>query len=115
MIRRPPVSTLFPYTTLFRSRAASEVRSTFTRNGGNLGEPGSVSYLFSQKGTILARGSEEEIMLTALDAGAEDVRDNGDGTFEVITAPSDLETVRQALEQEGVQIEIGRASCRERL
>src|SRR5690606_41186879 len=69
MIRRPPVSTLFPYTTLFRSRAASEVRSTFTRNGGNRGEPGSVSYLFSQKGTILARGSEEEIMLTALDAG----------------------------------------------
>lgn len=88
-----------------RNRAASEVRSTFTRNGGNLGEPGSVSYLFSQKGTILARGSEEEIMLTALDAGAEDVRDNGDGTFEVITAPSDLETVRQALEQEGVQID----------
>ena len=64
-----------------------------------------MSYLFSQKGTILARGSEEEIMLTALDAGAEDVRDNGDGTFEVITAPSDLETVRQALEQEGVQID----------
>lgn len=88
-----------------RNRAASEVRSTFTRNGGNLGEPGSVGYLFSQKGTILARGEEEDVMLTALDAGAEDIRDSGDGTFEVITAPSDLEQVRQALEQVGITIE----------
>ena len=88
-----------------RNRAASEVRSTFTRNGGNLGEPGSVGYLFSQTGTILARGEEEDIMLAALDAGAEDVRDSGDGTFEVITAPSDLEPVRQALEQADIPIE----------
>jgi YebC/PmpR family DNA-binding regulatory protein len=70
-----------------RNRAASDVRSTFTRYNSNLGEPGSVGYLFSQKGLILASGSEEEVMLAALEAGAEDVLDNDDGTFEVVTAP----------------------------
>jgi transcriptional/translational regulatory protein YebC/TACO1 len=53
-----------------RNRAASDVRSTFTRNNGNLGEPGSVGYLFSQKGMILAKGTEDDVMLAALDAGA---------------------------------------------
>ncbi|MDH3190398.1 MAG: YebC/PmpR family DNA-binding transcriptional regulator [Acidimicrobiia bacterium] len=88
-----------------RNRAASDVRSTFTRNNGNLGEPGSVGYLFSQKGMILARGSEDDVILLALDAGAEDVRDAGDGTLEVITGPSDLPAVRDALEGGGVEIE----------
>ncbi len=88
-----------------RNRAASDVRSTFTRNNGNLGEPGSVGYLFAQKGLILARGSEDDVMLAALDAGAEDVRDGGDGTLEVITMASDLRTVRTALEASGVEIE----------
>jgi YebC/PmpR family DNA-binding regulatory protein len=80
-----------------RNRAASDVRSTFTRSGGNLGEPGSVGYLFSQKGLIEVKGDEDEIMLTALDAGAEDVRDSGDGWFEVVTSPGDLPQVRNAL------------------
>jgi YebC/PmpR family DNA-binding regulatory protein len=88
-----------------RNRAASEVRSTFTRAGGNLGEPGSVGYLFSQKGLIVAGGTEDEVMLAALDAGAEDVEDNGDGTFEVITQPGDLGSVRQALDSGGFAIE----------
>lgn len=88
-----------------RNRAASDVRSTFNRNGGNLGEPGSVGYLFSQKGTILARGEEDEVMLVALEAGAEDIRDGGEGSYEVITAPSDLPTVRAALTGAGVTIE----------
>jgi YebC/PmpR family DNA-binding regulatory protein len=88
-----------------RNRAASDVRSTFTRRNGNLGEPGSVGYLFSQKGLILASGSEDDVLLAALDAGAEDVLDNGDGTFEVVTAPSDLGPVRDALEAAGVVIE----------
>ncbi|HEX6946334.1 MAG TPA: YebC/PmpR family DNA-binding transcriptional regulator [Acidimicrobiia bacterium] len=87
-----------------RNRAASEVRSTFTRNNGNLGEPGSVGYLFSQKGLVVAAGAEEDVMLTALDAGAEDVIDNGDGTFEVISAPSDLDPVRVALEAAGIEV-----------
>ena len=80
-----------------RNRAASDVRSTFTRSGGNLGEPGSVGYLFSQKGLIEVKGDEDEIMLTAVDAGAEDVRDSGDGWFEVVTSPGDLPQVRNAL------------------
>lgn len=86
-----------------RNRAASDVRSTFTRNGGNLGEPGSVAYLFEQKGYVLASGDEDEVMLSALDAGAEDIRESGE-QFEVITAPSDLPSVRAALEAAGVEI-----------
>ena len=88
-----------------RNRAASDVRSTFTRHNSNLGEPGSVGYLFSQKGVILANGSEEEVMLTALDAGAEDIRDAGEGMFEVITEAGDLRRVREALASSGVGIE----------
>lgn len=88
-----------------RNRAASDVRSTFTRHNGSLGEPGSVGYLFSQKGLIIARGSEEKVMLTALDAGAEDVREADDGSFEVITDPSDLRSVKTALVKTGVEVE----------
>jgi len=88
-----------------RNRAAAEIRSTFTRFNGNMGEPGSVAYLFSQKGLILVRGEEEEVMLTALDAGAEDVREAGEGFYEVITAPADLRAVRQALADAGIGVE----------
>lgn len=88
-----------------RNRAASDVRSTFTRNNGNLGEPGSVGYLFSQKGLLIASGSEDEVMLVALDAGAEDVRDAEENSFEVVTGPSDLGAVRKALEEAGVTVE----------
>jgi YebC/PmpR family DNA-binding regulatory protein len=88
-----------------RNRAASDVRSTFTRFNGNMGEPGSVAYLFSQRGLILVRGEEEEVMLTALDAGAEDVREAGEDFYEVITAPADLRAVRQALADAGIGVE----------
>jgi YebC/PmpR family DNA-binding regulatory protein len=88
-----------------RNRAASDVRSTFTRSGGNLGEPGSVGYLFSQKGLIEAQGTEDEVLLAALEAGAEDVRDVGDGWFEVVTVPGDLQKVRSALETAGLALE----------
>jgi YebC/PmpR family DNA-binding regulatory protein len=87
-----------------RNRAASAVRSTFGRNGGNLGEPGSVGYLFEQKGYILATGAEDDVMLAALDAGAEDIRPSGD-QFEVITSPPDFRAVRQALAEAGVGVE----------
>lgn len=87
-----------------RNRAASDVRSTFTRNGGNLGEPGSVAYLFDQKGYILVGGDEDEVMLTALEAGAEDVRPSGE-QFEVISAPSDLSVVKEALVAAGLEPE----------
>ncbi|HEX6220741.1 MAG TPA: YebC/PmpR family DNA-binding transcriptional regulator [Acidimicrobiia bacterium] len=88
-----------------RNRAASDVRSTFTRYNSSLGEPGSVGYLFSQKGMILAKGNEDDVMLTALEAGAEDVRDAGDGMFEVVTEASDLHQVKQALSSAGLHIE----------
>jgi YebC/PmpR family DNA-binding regulatory protein len=88
-----------------RNRAASDVRSTFTRNNGNLGEPGSVGYLFEQKGLILTTGEEDDVMLTALEAGAEDVRDAGEGAFEVITAATDMRAVREALIGAGLEVE----------
>lgn len=88
-----------------RNRAASDVRSTFTRHNGNLGEPGSVGYLFSQKGVILARGPEDDVMLAALDAGAEDVRDGGEDMFEVVTEAGQLRVVKEALNAAGVQVE----------
>jgi len=88
-----------------RNRAASDVRSTFTRSGGNLGEPGSVGYLFSQKGLIEVRGDEDDVMLAALDSGAEDIRDMGDGWFEVITSPGELQQVRSALDDAGLEVE----------
>jgi YebC/PmpR family DNA-binding regulatory protein len=87
-----------------RNRAASDVRSTFGRYGGSLGEPGSVGYLFEQRGYLLASGPEDDVMLAALDAGAEDVRPSGD-QFEVITLPADFRAVRQALEDAGLTVE----------
>jgi transcriptional/translational regulatory protein YebC/TACO1 len=77
----------------------------FTKHNGSLGEPGSVGYLFSQKGMIHARGSEDDVMLTALEAGAEDVRDAGDGGFEVVTAPGEMREVRAQMESAGIQVE----------
>ena len=88
-----------------RNRAASDVRSTFTRHNGNLGEPGSVGYLFDQKGLIFALGEEDELMLLALDAGAEDVRDSGEGLFEVVTDASEMRSIRDVLQDGGVEIE----------
>jgi YebC/PmpR family DNA-binding regulatory protein len=79
-----------------RNRAASDVRSTFSRHGGNLGEPGSVAYLFEKKGYLLVGGEEEQVMMAALEAGAEDVRPSG-SQWEVVAAPGDLRAVRQAL------------------
>ncbi len=87
-----------------RNRAASEVRSMLSRNGGSLGEPGSVAYLFNQKGYLLVTGGEDEVMLAALEGGAEDVTESAD-QWEIVTAPSDLPAVRAALEESGVTIE----------
>ena len=87
-----------------RNRAASDVRSAFTRNGGNLGEPGSVSYLFDQKGYLLVEGDEEDILLAALESGAEDIRPSGD-QFEVITAPTDFPVVRDALTEAALDVQ----------
>lgn len=87
-----------------RNRTASDVRSAFTRNGGNLGEPGSVSYLFEQKGYVLVEGDEDDVFMAALESGAEDVRPSGD-QFEVITAPSDMRAVRAALAEADLTVQ----------
>lgn len=89
-----------------RNRAASDVRSAFSKNGGNLGEPGSVGYLFEQKGYILATGNEDTVMMAALEGGAEDITGEGD-QWEVVCAPTDLQTVRAELEGAGVHIDSG--------
>jgi len=82
-----------------RNRTAAELRATFTRAGGNLGEPGSVAWQFESRGviTVNAEGTEAEaVELAAIDAGAEDITSE-DGTIEIITTPTELETVRRAL------------------
>ncbi|GLI03245.1 YebC/PmpR family DNA-binding transcriptional regulator [Phytohabitans aurantiacus] len=91
-----------------RNRAATEVRTALTRNGGSLADAGSVAYMFSRKGTILvprADGlSEDDVLLAVLDAGAEEVNDLGE-SFEVITDPSELVVVRTALQDAGIEYE----------
>ena len=87
-----------------RNRAASEVKAGFSRNGGSLGEPGSVAYLFEQKGFLLVSGDEDSVMMAALDAGAEDIRESGD-QLEVITDPSDLPSVQEALVDAGIEVD----------
>ena len=87
-----------------RNRAAADVRSTFNRHNGSLGEPGSVGYLFEQKGYLLVTGEEEAVMLAAIDGGADDVEASGD-QWEIISPPGDLAAVRSALEAAGIEID----------
>lgn len=84
-----------------RNRTVAEVRHAFTKCGGNLGTDGSVAYLFTQRGVFsFAPGSDEDlIMETALEAGAEDIITNDDGSIDVYTAPGDFHTVKTALEK----------------
>jgi YebC/PmpR family DNA-binding regulatory protein len=86
-----------------RNRTVSDVRYAFSKHGGNLGADGSVSYLFNQVGLIaFAPGLDEERVLdAALEAGAEDVVTNSDGSIEVLTDPADFEKVRDALARAG--------------
>jgi YebC/PmpR family DNA-binding regulatory protein len=87
-----------------RNRAASEVRTAMTRNGGNMADPGSVSYLFTRKGVVIvpkAGTSEDEVMMAVLDAGAEEVTDLGE-SFEVVSEAGDMLAVRTALQEAGI-------------
>jgi YebC/PmpR family DNA-binding regulatory protein len=89
-----------------RNRTSADVRHAFSKNGGSLGEPGSVAYLFEKKGTIVidaARYSEEQLMV-AVEAGAEDISTDDD-VFEVIAEPGDFARVLAALEAAGVEIQ----------
>ena len=88
-----------------RNRTVSEVRHAFTKRGGNLGTDGSVSYLFSRKGQLtFAPGADEDrIMEIALEAGAEDVQANDDGSIDVTTAFEDYLTVKEAMVEAGLE------------
>ncbi|MGI8880974.1 MAG: YebC/PmpR family DNA-binding transcriptional regulator [Jatrophihabitans sp.] len=94
-----------------RNRAAMEVRTAMTRNGGSMADPGSVSYLFNRKGVVIVPNTdptndsaEDEILLAVLDAGAEEVNNLGE-SFEVISEATDLVTVRTALQGAGIDYE----------
>jgi len=95
-----------------RNRAATEVRTALTRNGGTFADAGSVSYLFNRKGVVIvpkAGPSEDDIMLAVLDAGAEEINDLGD-SFEVVSEPTDLVPVRTALQEAGIEYDSAESS-----
>jgi YebC/PmpR family DNA-binding regulatory protein len=95
-----------------KNRAAAEVRTTMTRNGGNMADPGSVAYNFNRKGVISISKTdsvtEDDILMAVLDAGAEEVIDRGAG-FEVITEPTDLVAARTALQEAGIDYDSAEA------
>ena len=99
-----------------RNRAAMEVRTAMSRNGGNLADPGSVAYLFNRKGVVIVpqqqegkEVTEDDVLEAALDAGAEEVNDLGD-SFEVISEATDLVGVRSALQEAGLDYDSAEAS-----
>ncbi len=89
-----------------RNRTGADIRSLFTRNGGSIAEPGAVAWQFDRRGQVLVdrKADEEELMLTALDAGAEDIADDGE-LWRVTTAPTDLHRVRSAIEEAGMAVD----------
>jgi YebC/PmpR family DNA-binding regulatory protein len=101
------VALLVEATTENRNRTGSDVRHTFGKHGGSLGEPGSVAYLFDKKGLVVVDGdaaTEDDLMAVAIDAGAEDIT-RDDDVWEIITDPSDLTAVREAVAAAGIAIE----------
>ncbi|GAA4433386.1 YebC/PmpR family DNA-binding transcriptional regulator [Georgenia halophila] len=95
-----------------KNRAASDVRTAFTRNGGNLADPGSVAYLFTRRGVIVVpKGdglAEDDVLAAVLDAGAEEVNDLGE-SFEVLSAATDIVDVRTALQEAGLDYDSAEA------
>ena len=95
-----------------RNRAASEVRTAMTRNGGNMADPGSVAYMFNRKGVVIVpKGdvSEDDVLMAVLDAGAEEVNDIGEG-FEIVSEAGDLVAVRKSLQDAGYDYESAEAN-----
>ena len=99
-----------------RNRAAAEVRTALTRNGGQLADPGSVAYVFNRKGVVIVPKdgpsgpvTEDAILEVVLDAGAEEVNDNGE-TWEVVSEATDFVAVRQAVQQAGIDYDSAEAS-----
>src|SRR5918993_1585272 len=96
-----------------RNRTSSDVRHAFSKSGGNLGEPGSVAWVFEKKGEIVVDATryDEDDLLPAIEAGAEDISADGD-VLEVITAPTDLTAIRAALEEAGVELQSAELAMR---
>ncbi len=96
-----------------KNRAAAEVRTALSRNGGSMADPGSVSYLFSRKGVVIVPKSggvtEDDVLTAVLDAGAEQIDDLGE-SFEVVSEPTDLVAVRTALQEAGIDYESAEAA-----
>ncbi|MGD8484527.1 MAG: YebC/PmpR family DNA-binding transcriptional regulator, partial [Thioalkalispiraceae bacterium] len=97
-----------------RNRTVSEVRHAFSKTGGNLGTDGSVSYLFSKIGTLSfpAGSDEDRIMEVALEAGAEDVETNDDGSIDVTTEPESFTDIKEAMIAAGLQPEIAEVTMK---
>ncbi len=95
-----------------RNRAASDVRTAMTRNGGSMADPGSVSYLFNRKGVVIVPTvglGEDDVLAAVLDAGAEEVNNLGE-SYEVVSEATDLVAVRTALQDAGIEYESAEAS-----
>ncbi|MEV4343949.1 YebC/PmpR family DNA-binding transcriptional regulator [Actinoplanes sp. NPDC049596] len=95
-----------------RNRAATEVRTALTRNGGTFADAGSVSYLFNRKGIVIVPKegqTEDDLMMAVLDAGAEEINDLGD-SFEVVSEPTDLIAVRTAVVDAGIEYDSAESS-----
>src|SRR5690349_10871095 len=99
-----------------RNRAAGEVRTAMTRNGGSMADAGSVSYMFTRKGVVIVpkegeagATTEDDVLAAVLEAGAEEVNDLGEA-FEVISEPTDLVAVRTALQDAGIEYESAESS-----
>ena len=97
-----------------RNRTVSEVRHAFTKAGGNLGTDGSVAYLFTKQGVLTypAETGEEKVMEAALEAGAEDITTNDDGSVDVITTPEDYLDVKEAMVDAGMAPEMSEVTER---
>jgi YebC/PmpR family DNA-binding regulatory protein len=96
-----------------RNRAAAEVRTALSRNGGQLADPGSVAYVFDRKGVVIVPKTEgqgeDDILEVVLEAGADEVNDNGD-TWEIVSEATDVVAVRTALQEAGIEYDSAEAS-----
>jgi YebC/PmpR family DNA-binding regulatory protein len=102
------VAVIVEATTDNRNRTVSEIRHGFSKNGGNLGESNSVSWMFHKKGLISvakSAASEEKLMDLALDAGADDLRDEGD-SWEIVTEPAAFDAVASAIKNAGIETQM---------
>ena len=97
-----------------KTRTVADVRHAFSKHGGNLGTDGSVAFLFKHCGQLIfAPGtSEDKLMEVAIDAGADDVIANDDGSIEVITGPNDFVAVKQTLEKAGLKPELAEVTMK---